>query len=184
MADVVSADAPTYLPVKEVVSADVFDFLDLISDVPDETPVMWKSSRDATGRPGIWLSRGAYKLKHGSFVDPSDLSCYGAPYYEPAEDGRHDCLQIGHGLEGPEGCRVVESVGEFHEAVRAYLDEEGAEGLKLLQPDGAFELHGKLTKGWSAVRYEAPEPDGEEGLEGSAGEEAQGQRDPGVLVFD
>lgn len=91
-----------------------------LAEVPAATPVVWYSHKDEQGHPGVWLRRGNYRLKHGSFVDPSDLSCYAAQYYEPFGSGRHECLQIGRSPQAaqkPEDALAVATAQELMDAI-------------------------------------------------------------------
>lgn len=139
----------SFQPGQEYAALDAPSFMEQLAEVPDEVPVYWRSNKDDAAYPGIWMRRGAYKLKHGSFVDPVDLSCFAAQHYVADSAGRHECVQIGHGTSCPEDGTPVEDVGELRRAV----DQLASPDIKLLQPDGAFELHGALTKGWSARAY-------------------------------
>ena len=114
------------------------DLLELIEGLDDAVPV----------EGGVWIRAGRYRLKHGSFIDPSDLSCYGAQYYEPDEDaGRHRGLQLVFGDEAPEGFEALSSVGQLRRLAAGEADEAPC---KLLQRSDVFELHGKTTVGWRA----------------------------------
>lgn len=96
------------------------ELLAFLAEVPAATPVVWYSHKDEQGHPGVWLRRGNYRLKHGSFVDPSDLSCYAAQYYEPFESGRHECLQIGRSpqlVQKPEDALAVATAQELMDAI-------------------------------------------------------------------
>ena len=207
-----------FQPGEVLEAADIPTFLTQLEAIDDEVALAWKSNKDKGAYPGIWLRHGHYKLKHGSFVDPYDLSCYAAQYYVADEAGRHFCSQIGHGLEGPEDAVVLESVGQLRDALTNLLveyvpeDEDSfdadaadetddevylvdpLEERKLLQPDGTFELHGSLTKGWRAVLYTAPIDTPDEKDETEAARVAEGfasdadelapEHAEAVLVFD
>lgn len=162
--------------VEKIETEDRAELLAFLVEVPAETPVAWFSHKDEQGHTGVWLRRGNYRLKHGSFVDPSDLSCYAAQYYEPFASGRHECLQIGRSPQAaqkPEDAMAVSTAQELMDAIDRLAPlpkseppvedaaEEEASELKLLQPDSAFELHGALTRGWHAQRYIAANEDGE-----------------------
>lgn len=174
-----------YVPSTEHEAQDIPSFLIDIENLPEDTVIGWRNNRKRTAHPGIWIRRGMYKLKHGSFVDPSDLSCYAAQFYVADPAGRHDCVQIGHGLEGPDDSTPIETVGELRSALAEFApvadgaDDASAEACesaefadssqdteapepeyKILQPDGAFELHGSLTRGWRAVEYVQENEDG------------------------
>lgn len=171
---------------EKIETEDRAELLAFLAKVPAETPVAWYSHKDEQGHPGVWLRRGNYRLKHGSFVDPSDLSCYAAQYYEPFSSGRHECLQIGRSPQAaqkPEDALATATAQELMDAIdqlaplpkiemsaEDVAEEKAAEEeevapvepeLKLLQPDYAFEMHGALTRGWHAQRYTATNEDGE-----------------------
>lgn len=146
-------------------TGDLREFVALLEEVPAETPVAWYSHKDEIAHPGAWVRRGLYRLKHGSFVDPSDLSAYAAQYYEPFASGRHEAIQIGRtpqSFAAPEDAIAVSTVEELAAAIRDLSPEAAWEeedpmpsDLKILQPDYAFEFHGALTRGWHAQVYAA-----------------------------
>lgn len=159
-----------YALAEKIETEDRAELIGFLAMLPAETPVAWYSHKDEQGHPGAWIRRGSYRMKHGSFVDPSDLSCYAAQYYEAFGGGRHECLQIGRSLPNaaiPENAVPISTTGELIAAIKelAPLPEEGEDGandesieeseLKLLQPDYAFEFHGALTRGWHAQYYTA-----------------------------
>lgn len=164
--------------VQTIETEDLFEFQDFLSSIPEQTPIAWFSHKDEKVHQGVWIRRGRYRLKHGSFVDPSDLSCYAAQYYEPFGSGRHNCLQIGRSPIIPDDGIATPAVQDLQAALYPLApflanaeDEESADDdeqngskqgdLKLLQPDSAFELQGALTRIWCAHIYEA-EVEGEE----------------------
>lgn len=104
----------------KIETEDRAELLAFLAEVPADTPVAWYSHKDEQGHPGVWLRRGNYRLKHGSFVDPSDLSCYAAQYYEPFSSGRHECLQIGRSpqaVQKPEDALATATVRELMGAI-------------------------------------------------------------------
>lgn len=104
---------------------DAAAFTVFIGAVPGETPVAWFSHKDEQAHPGVWVRRGMYRLKHGSFVDPSDLSCYAAQYYEPFASGRHECVQIGRTPEtmaAPEGVTPAATAADLVAAICALAE--------------------------------------------------------------
>lgn len=173
----------------EFASDDLTAFGESLDAVPDETPLGWLDNREYGGRPGIWLLRGTYRRKHQTVIDPTDLACYGATVYVADPTRGQMCLQIGHGLEAPEGATVLRTAGELKDALAAHAVEEaaevaeGAQPYRLIEPDGAFEFHRALTKGWHAGLYAEPAsatPPPEE-----AGDDAPPPPPPfSVLLFD
>ncbi|MEC4184442.1 hypothetical protein VJ918_06405 [Adlercreutzia sp. R21] len=169
---------------------DAAAFVAFIDTVPGETLVAWYSHKDEQAHPGAWVRRGMCRLKHGSFVDPTDLFCYAAQYYEPFASGRHECVQIGRSpktMAAPDDVTPASTVADLAAAIRALAEvakEAAADAapaagdaeaaakadaaaaasatlvLKLLQPDYAFEFHGALTRGWHAQLYAAESEDG------------------------
>lgn len=118
--------------VESIETEDAAAFAAFLDAVAPETPVAWYSHKDEAAHPGAWVRRDRYRLKHGSFVDPSDLSCYAAQYYEPFAGGRHECVQIGR---TPETMALSDDVtpaptaGALAAAIRALADlSEGLEG--------------------------------------------------------
>lgn len=100
-------------------------FVAFIGTVPGETPVAWYSHKDEQAHPGAWVRRGMYRLKHGSFVDPTDLSCYAAQYYEPFGSGRHECVQIGRTPETmavPDDVTLAPTAADLVAAIRALAE--------------------------------------------------------------
>lgn len=111
---------------------DAAAFVAFIGAVPGETPVAWYSHKDEQAHPGAWVRRGMYRLKHGSFVDPTDLSCYAAQYYEPFGGGRHECVQIGRTpktMAAPDDVTPAPTAADLVAAIRALAEvAEEAEG--------------------------------------------------------
>ena len=159
--------------VSKVEAEEPAAFVEFLASVPADTPVAWYSHKDEGAHPGVWMRRGMYKLKHGSFVDPSDLSAYAAQYYEAAPAGRHEAIQIGRSPSAqfvPADATPVATAGEMLAAIEALsaasvdAAEEGAQPafeMKYLQPDYAFEFHGALTRGWHGQLYAAEDGEGE-----------------------
>ena len=105
---------------EKIETEDRAELLAFLAEVPADAPVAWYSHKDEQGHAGVWLRRGNYRLKHGSFVDPSDLSCYAAQYYEPFSSGRHECLQIGRSPQAdqkPEDALAAATVRELMDAI-------------------------------------------------------------------
>lgn len=118
--------------VESIETEDAAAFAAFLDAVAPETPVAWYSHKDEAAHPGAWVRRGRYRLKHGSFVDPSDLSCYAAQYYEPFASGRHKCVQIGRTPETmalPDDVTPAPTAAALAAAIRALADlSEGPEG--------------------------------------------------------
>lgn len=111
--------------VESIETEDAAAFAAFLDAVAPETPVAWYSHKDEAARPGAWVRRGMYRLKHGSFVDPSDLSCYAAQYYEPFASGRHECVQIGRTPETmamPGDVTPAPTAGALAAAIRELAD--------------------------------------------------------------
>lgn len=111
--------------VESIETEDAAAFAAFLDAVAPETPVAWYSHKDEAAHPGAWVRRGMYRLKHGSFVDPSDLSCYAAQYYEPFVGGRHECVQIGRTPETmalPDDVTPAPTAGALAAAIRALAD--------------------------------------------------------------
>ncbi len=111
--------------VESIETEDAAAFAAFLDAVAPETPVAWYSHKDEAAHPGAWVRRGMYRLKHGSFVDPSDLSCYAAQYYEPFAGGRHECVQIGRTPETmalPDDVTPAPTAGALAAAIRALAD--------------------------------------------------------------
>ena len=125
---------------RKIETDDPTEFVAFLASVPAEAPVAWYSHKDEGAHPGVWVRRGNYRLKHGSFVDPSDLSAYAAQYYEPFNSGRHEAVQIGRtpvSMAMPEDVTPAATVAALIEAIQALTpeiapaaaaDEEAAEG--------------------------------------------------------
>lgn len=111
-----------------------------LEGLPADVPVAWYSHEDEGAHPGVWMRRGMYRLKHGSFVDPADLSAYAAQYYEADERGRHDAVQIGRSPEGvatPADAIPVATVGELLAAIAQLVPTpEGVEDATAVAGDG------------------------------------------------
>lgn len=122
-------------------------FIDFLQEIPSETPVAWYSHKDEEAHPGVWVSRGRYRLKHGSFVDPSDLSAYPAQYYEPFARGRHEAVQIGRTpkqMAAPADVTPVSTVDDLITALHALVPEivqveADAEVAEIAEPIGGSE---------------------------------------------
>ena len=118
-----------------------------------------ESTTDATLVQGLWLSFGTYVLKHGSFIDPTDLEVYGRQYYIPESSGHHTCIEA-H-TEKP-GAAMAYTYCETLEELKTYLEEHSNEEqqVRLLHASTTFELHGRLVKGWNIVTLgtETPTP--------------------------
>lgn len=111
--------------VESIETEDAAAFAAFLDAIAPETPVAWYSHKDEAAHPGAWVRRGRYRLKHGSFVDPSDLSCYAAQYYEPFAGGRHECVQIGRTPETmalPDDVTPAPTAGTLAAAIRALAD--------------------------------------------------------------
>lgn len=129
------------------------DAIDKLSFLEDDTPVLWFDGERSLACEGAWLRTGRFSLKYGSFIDPSDLSVYGRQYYElGGENGRHHALQVGYSLDVPEGATFLEAFGD----AKGLMKELGTvnPSIKLLQPSESFEMHGRLTQGWSMRIFE------------------------------
>lgn len=109
-----------YQIAEKIETEDRTELVGFLAGLPGDTPVAWYSHKDERGHPGVWVRRGMYRLKHGSFVDPSDLSCYAAQYYEAFSGGRHECLQIGRSLQAaqkPEDAVAAPTVKHLMDAI-------------------------------------------------------------------
>lgn len=151
--------------VESIETEDAAAFAAFLDAVAPETPVAWYSHKDEAAHPGAWVRRGMYRLKHGSFVDPSDLSCYAAQYYEPFAGGRHECVQIGRTPETmalPDDVTPAPTAGALAAAIRALADlppePEGSEAA------GGAEASADEASGGAEIAVdEASEPAAAEG---------------------
>lgn len=161
--------AADYTLDSKVETEEPAEFAAFLRTVPADAPVAWYSHKDEGAHLGVWVRRSTYRLKHGSFVDPYELSAYAAQYYEAAEGGRHEAVQIGRTPEtmaAPEGVLPVATAGQLLEALTGLVPADAGEGfegaectapmpMKYLQPDYVFEFHGALTRGWHGQLYVA-----------------------------
>lgn len=111
---------------RKIETDDPTEFVAFLASVSAEAPVAWYSHKDEGAHPGVWVRRGNYRLKHGSFVDPSDLSAYAAQYYEPFSSGRHEAVQIGRtpvSMAMPEDVTPAATVAALIEAIQALTPE-------------------------------------------------------------
>lgn len=132
-----------FTKVETIETEDATAFATFIAAVPGETPVAWFSHKDDQAHPGVWMRRGTYRLKHGSFVDPSDLSCYAAQYYEPFASGRHECVQIGRTPEtmvAPEGVTPAATAADLVAAICTLA--EVPESVLASAPEAGEEMRG------------------------------------------
>lgn len=139
--------------VESIETEDAAAFAAFLDAVAPETPVAWYSHKDEVAHPGAWVRRGMYRLKHGSFVDPSDLSCYAAQYYEPFASGRHECAQIGRTPETmamPDDVTPAPTAGALAAAIRELADLP-AEPEGSAAPEGA-----EIPADEASVDVEAP----------------------------
>lgn len=162
--------------VESIETEDAAAFAAFLDAVAPETPVAWYSHKDEAAHPGAWVRRGMYRLKHGSFVDPSDLSCYAAQYYEPFASGRHECVQIGRTPETmamPDDVTPAPTAGALAAAIRELADlpaepegsaaPEGAE-IPADEASGGAEIAGGDASGSAEVPAdEVSEPAAAEG---------------------
>lgn len=153
--------------VEPIETEDAAAFAAFLDAVAPETPVAWYSHKDEAAHPGAWVRRGMYRLKHGSFVDPSDLSCYAAQYYEPFAGGRHECVQIGRTPETmalPDDVTPAPTAGALAAAIRALADlSEGPEGSEAA--GGAETPADEASVDVEVPADEAPEPAAAEGAD-------------------
>lgn len=151
--------------VESIETEDAAAFAAFLDAVAPETPVAWFSHKDEAAHPGAWVRRGMYRLKHGSFVDPSDLSCYAAQYYEPFASGRHECVQIGRTPETmamPDDVTPAPTAGALAAAIRALADLP-AEPEGSAAPEGAEIPADEASVDVEAPADETPEPAAAEG---------------------
>lgn len=151
--------------VESIETEDAAAFAAFLDAVAPETPVAWYSHKDEAAHPGAWVRRGMYRLKHGSFVDPSDLSCYAAQYYEPFASGRHECVQIGRTPEAmalPDDVTPAPTAGALAAAIRELADLP-AEPEGSAAPEGAENPADEASVDVEAPTDETPEPAAAEG---------------------
>lgn len=143
-----------------IASFDAAEFVSQLEPAEEDSVLYWRDRRTDVARAGVWLRQGRFSLKRGSCVDPEDLSARGCQYYEWAPDrGRHEAFQLGFGTEPPEGAQPITTAGDLR---RALGQTEGCS--KLLAPDGAFEMHGRLSRGWTVSVYRLDDEAGTETL--------------------
>lgn len=153
--------------VESIETEDAAAFAAFLDAVAPETPVAWYSHKDEAAHPGAWVRRGMYRLKHGSFVDPSDLSCYAAQYYEPFASGRHECVQIGRTPETmalPDDVTPAPTAGALAAAIRELADLP-AEPEGSAAPEGAEAPADEASGGAEVPADEALEPAAVEGAD-------------------
>lgn len=151
--------------VESIETEDAAAFAAFLDAVASETPVAWFSHKDEAAHPGAWVRRGMYRLKHGSFVDPSDLSCYAAQYYEPFASGRHECVQIGRTPETmamPDDVTPAPTAGALAAAIRELADLP-AEPEGSAAPEGAEAPADEASVDVEVPADEASEPAAAEG---------------------
>ena len=127
--------------------ATVEELLNTIEVLADSVPAGFLAKHSTEVVEQVWVRMGRYSLKHGSFIDPSDLEVYGRQYYVPdAQQGKFACVEMGVGEPVPDDAQACTTVGD----VRAFFEmaEDAPEATRLLRPSSTFELHGKLVKNW------------------------------------
>lgn len=138
---------------ESIETEDAAAFAAFLDAVAPETPAAWFSHKDEAAHPGAWVRRGMYRLKHGSFVDPSDLSCYAAQYYEPFASGRHECVQIGRTPETmamPDDVTPAPTAAALAAAIRELADLPA-------EPEGSAASEGaEIPADEASVDAEAP----------------------------
>ena len=143
-------------------AAGLQDIYELLAVAHDDAPIVHlsydKEKRVDRLEDGVWIRKGSYRLKHGSFIDPSDLAVYGGQYYEADATGSHEALEVNWKAPKPEGACAIPNVAALRQWIEETFgdNEEPAEAqeIKLLQPDSRFEFHGKLTKTWHIIVFQ------------------------------
>ena len=146
--------------VETIETEDAAAFAAFVEGVAPETPVAWFSHKDDCAHPGAWVRRGMYRLKHGSFVDPVDLSCYAAQYYEPFASGRHECVQIGRTPETmamPDDVTPTPTAGDLAAAIRTLAEVPAAIEVGAENGENAVEAAAAIANDAAAENAEVGE---------------------------